>query len=143
MWSPLYNIYVSELERVQRRFLKTASFLSEGAYPPQGYPQELLLSKFRLNSLVTRRVEHSIVFFFNFIHGRQECVYILHQLDFKIPVRDTRSNDTFYMKTSRTNIMSNSPLNFMLTNYTSIQDNIDIFNCTSKGIKRLFRPERP
>ena len=143
VWSHLYNIYISELERVQRRFLKTASYLSEGVYPPQGYPQELLLRKFSLNSLVTRRIEHSILFLFNLIHGRHECVCILNQLDFKIPVRDTRSNDTFYIKTSRTNIMSNSPLIFMLANYTCIQDNIDIFNSTSNDIKKQFRPEHP
>jgi hypothetical protein len=33
VWSPIHNIYIAQLERVQRRFLKSAIFMLDGLYP--------------------------------------------------------------------------------------------------------------
>jgi hypothetical protein len=61
VWSLIYNNHISTLERVQRRFLKAVACSVDGVYPPRGYPQELLLERFNLVLLVSRRVEHSII----------------------------------------------------------------------------------
>ncbi|XP_063915741.1 uncharacterized protein LOC135131821 [Zophobas morio] len=62
IWSPVYNIHISSLERIQRRFLKTVSYIVDGVYPLRGYPQDLLLGRFKIPSLLNRRREHSSKF---------------------------------------------------------------------------------
>ncbi|KAH0819129.1 hypothetical protein GEV33_003662 [Tenebrio molitor] len=46
VWSPIYDVHSSLLERVQRRFLKNVVFMLNGEYPPRGCPQGLLLGEF-------------------------------------------------------------------------------------------------
>jgi hypothetical protein len=64
VWSPIYDVHSSLLERVQRRFLKNVVFMLNGAYPPRGCPQGLLLGEVGLQSLLDRRMEHSVIFLF-------------------------------------------------------------------------------
>jgi hypothetical protein len=139
VWSPMYNVYISELEGVQRRFLKSALYLTEGTYPQRGCPKEILLNKVGLTSLITRRTEHSVLFLFKVLHVVQECISLLQQISLKVPRRNARSSNTFYLSTSRTNVLINSPLNFMLRSYTSIENENDIFGCTLGHIKTYFQ----
>jgi hypothetical protein len=60
-WSPIYDVHSSLLERVQRRFLKNTFFTLNGAYPPRGCPQSLLLGEVGLQSLLDRRMKHSVI----------------------------------------------------------------------------------
>jgi hypothetical protein len=107
---PMYNVYISELEGVQRRFLKSVVYLTEGTYPQRGCPQEILLNKVGLTSLITRRTEHSVLFLFKVLHGVQECFSLLQQISIKVPGSNARNSNTFYLSTSRTNLLMNSPL---------------------------------
>jgi hypothetical protein len=77
VWSPIYNNHISTLERVQRRFLKAVACSIDGVYPPRGYPQELL-ERFNLVSLVSRRVEHSIIFLYKVLHNLYDCPYTVY-----------------------------------------------------------------
>jgi hypothetical protein len=122
----MYNVYISELEGVQRRFLKSALYLTEGTYPQRSCPKEILLNKVGLTSLITRRTEHSVLFLFKVLHVVQECISLLQQISLKVPRRNARSSNTYYLSTSQTNVLINSPLNFMLRSYTSIENEIDI-----------------
>jgi hypothetical protein len=72
-------------EGVQRRFLKSAVYLAEGTYPQRGCPQEILLNKVSLTSLITRRTEHSILFLFKVLPGVQECFAFFNKFLSKFP----------------------------------------------------------
>jgi hypothetical protein len=98
-----------------------------------------LLNKFGLTSLITRRTEHSVLFLFKVLHGVQECISFLQQISIKVPRSKARNSNTFYLSTSRANLLMNSPLNFMLGNYTSIVNEIDIFGCTLGDIKTYYQ----
>jgi hypothetical protein len=82
---PMYNVYISELEGVQRRFLKSVVYLTEGTYPQRGCPQEILLNKVGLTSLIIRRTEHSVLFLFKVLHGVQECFPFFNKFLSKFP----------------------------------------------------------
>jgi ribonuclease P/MRP protein subunit RPP40 len=77
VWSPIHNIYIAELERVQRRFLKSSIFMLDGLYPPRDFPQELLLDRLGLQSLSNRRLEHSVIFLYKLLHGSLHCPALL------------------------------------------------------------------
>jgi hypothetical protein len=69
VWSPMYSIHISSLERVQRRFLKNGVHMLTGSYPPRGYPNDLLLGQLGMSSLLSGHAEHSVVFLFKLIQG--------------------------------------------------------------------------
>jgi hypothetical protein len=96
-------------------------------YPQRGCPQEILLNKVGLTSLITIRTEHSVLFLFKVLHGVQEFISLLQQISIKVPRSNARNSNTFCLSTSRTNLLMNSPLNFMLGSYSSIENEIDIF----------------
>lgn len=135
VWSPIYNIHITSLERIQRRFCKFAIYLLDGAYPPRGAPNDLLLSRLALNSLLVRRIAHAVIFLFKILNNSVDCSCLLHRLDFHIPRISARSSNTFNLATPRTNLLRASPVSQMCINYASIENRIDIFNTSCAQIK--------
>jgi hypothetical protein len=101
---------------------KIVLYLTEGIYLQRGCPQEILLNKFGLTSLITRKTKHSVLFLFKVVHGLQECISLLQQISIKVPTRNARNCNTFIYQP----LLLNSPLNFMLASYTSMKNEIDI-----------------
>jgi hypothetical protein len=89
------NIYIAQLQGVQRRFLKSAVFMLDGLYPPRGYPQELLLERLGLQSLSNRRLEHSVIFLYKLFHGSLHCPALLSRVNLRVPRSGSRSTNTF------------------------------------------------
>ena len=56
IFSPIYQVHISALEKIQRRFLKFLGFLEDGTYPLRGIPNDILLRRFNLQSLSCRRM---------------------------------------------------------------------------------------
>ena len=106
----IYNTYIAFLERIQRRFLRTISYIADGIYAPQGYPQELLLERFQMSSLLSRRIQHSIFLLFKILKGVQECPDILHNISLKVKKMNVRSKHTFYLPSVRTVTAAGSSL---------------------------------
>jgi hypothetical protein len=134
VWSPIYDVHSSLLERVQRSFLKDAVFTLNGAYPPRGYPQGLLLGEVGLQSLLERRMEHSVIFLFKLFRGVQECTLVLE----RISLRVSRIRSVFYIGQCHTDIGLRSPITRMLHNYQNVETHIDIFCCSISQIKKCF-----
>jgi hypothetical protein len=86
VWSPMYSIHISSLERVQRRFLKNGVHMLTDSYPPRGYPNDLLLGQLGMSSasLLSGRAEHSVVFLFKLIRSPVDCSDLLSQVNFKV-----------------------------------------------------------
>ena len=138
VWSPIHNIHISALENIQRRFLKNLAHICDGVYPPRGYPQELLLSRFNMSSLLIRRTEHSIILLFNIVNGTCDCPAILFNIPIKVNRINSRRKNTFYLPTARTSCAAKSPLLQLLFNYADIENDIDIFSSSVKSIKVFF-----
>jgi ribonuclease P/MRP protein subunit RPP40 len=139
VWSPIHNIYIAQLERVQRRFLKSAIFMSDGLYPPRGYPQEFLLDRLGLQSLSNRRLEHSVIFLYILLHGSIHCPVLLSRVNLRLPRSGSRSTNTFLITPYRTDAGLRSPVTQMLRGHEVVEMNVDIFACRLNQVKSFFR----
>jgi hypothetical protein len=63
VWSTGYKSQIEDLEKIQRRLLKYLSFKVDGTYPENGHPQHDLLGRWNVDSLLHRRVCHSLIFY--------------------------------------------------------------------------------
>jgi hypothetical protein len=79
----IYDVRSFFLERVQRSFPKNAVFTLNGAYPPRGYRQGLLLGEVGVQSLLETHMEHSVIFLFKLFRGLQECTLVLEPDQFE------------------------------------------------------------
>ena len=138
IWSPFYNIHSSNLERIQRRFLKFVTFMLDGSYPVRNFPQDLLLNRFGIQSLAKRRSLHLTVFLYKLIHNFIDCKYIVEQISYRIPRVNSRYTTVLYLPRAKTNMLASSPLYQMLRNYCDIEADLDIFCCSLQEIKFIF-----
>lgn len=138
IWSPLYKVHIKSLESVQRRFLKFLSFRLDGVYPPRGFPDRELQSRFHLQSLNNRRAAHSVVYLHKILFGEVDCAEILSGINFRVPVAHLRSKALFLLPFARTNLMASSPLSRMYSNHGLIEDDVDILFCTPASIHTAF-----
>lgn len=134
IWSPIYEYQVKSIESVLRKFLKFLCFRTDGRYPNRGCDQTYLLNRFNFDSLQFRRQFYSVKFLYLLIHNRVDCPPALSQLNFLVPRAASRNPLTFYCQPARTNIMLKSPIFVICSNYNSICDTCDIFNCSINTI---------
>jgi hypothetical protein len=73
IWYPIYITNINELEKVQRKFLKFLSFQLDGVYPIRNYDNNMLLGRFKLKSLYTRRVNAVVSFLYKLVHHKFDC----------------------------------------------------------------------
>lgn len=135
VWSPHYNIYINEIEKVQRRFLKFLSFKVDKSYPPRGISQESLLARFNYNSLSNRRSCSSMLFLFKILNNVFDCPEFLNYIKFHVPTRFTRARSLFYLPAPRTNTLKFSPL-YVAGGIINALENIDMFFTNETQIRK-------
>ena len=128
VWYPIYNIHVNHLETLQRKYLKFMSYLIDGAYPPRGFDHTVLLARFNLTTLHTRRVVSVLRFLYNLVHFRIDCPYLLHKLNFLVPRLNSRNSNIFYCISKRTNVLVRSPVALMSDIANNINCVCDIYS---------------
>lgn len=138
VWSPIYSNMSCELEKIQRRFLKAACYILDGQYPPRGFPQEVMLGRFGLTSLISRRAFHSVHFLFGLFSNGLDCPGLTSSVGLRVPRFSARSGGLFHLPTARTNVLVASPLYQMICNHSTIEDELDIFNCSVSDIRAKF-----
>lgn len=134
IWYPIYACHKNRIEAIQRKFLKYLSYRVDLTYPPQGTDHDLLLNRFDLLSLSTRRVNLSLTFLHKLLHGHIDCPELLSEINFAVPRLSSRHPMTFKLNSARTNLMLRSPINTMCTNYNNLDRNCDINACDIKSI---------
>lgn len=135
VWSPIYDSNSLQLEKIQRRFLKSALYTLNGIYPPRGFPQNVLLEMFDLTSLSKRRICNSVIFLYKIVNNCLNCINLVSQINYKVPRIGARHNNLLALCTPRTNILIASPLYQMYVNYAKIENTIDIFFCSERAIR--------
>lgn len=143
VWSPCYQVHINRLECVQKRFLYHVSYTDNKCLELKSYAQRL--NFYRASSLYTRRKINDIIFLYKIIHGLIDSSDVLQCIQFSIPRPNCRMRycTTFCLPTSRTNVLSHSPLYRMCSSYNSIRFNYDIFTDSSiaslkKSLKKCF-----
>lgn len=127
VWQSGYNTHNDKLENVQRRFLKFLNLKTEGTYPPIGTPQNQLLEKFDITSLLERRESSALHFLDKIMQNKIDCSEILNQLNFYVPRINSRHSRNFYLAAPRTNVLKFSPLFNICNTYETHCSELDIF----------------
>ena len=135
VWNPIYNIHTVALEKVQRRFMKSAIYFSDNTYVPRGTANEILQQRLNLHSLSSRRITNSIIFLHKILHNSIKSEELLSKINLRVPSFNSRNHHIFHLPSARTNIMVASPLYQMINNY-NIESSLDIFACSISQIKR-------
>lgn len=138
IWSPQYNVWVTLIERVQRKFLKCMYFRKFGIYPQRGCDQGYLLSIFNRLSLSKRRDRVILCTMFRILKGSVDCPEILAQLPFAINRLNSRKRNVFYLTCPRTNLYKNSPVYKMCQVFNLYAFDIDIDTINIKTFKRII-----
>mgnify|MGYP000512335400 FL=1 len=137
IWSPGYITHVTNLEKIQRRFLKYAWYKNEGIYPPQGFSHTALLNKFNYVRISERHDYHYLMTLYKILNNLIDCTRILDRLDFVVPRLNSRHGCTFYLTTPRTNVLKFSPVFSMCSKYND-SPNLDFFSQSLKTVQRLL-----
>lgn len=138
IWRPIYACHKYRLESIQRKFYKYLVWKQDGIYPPIGFDHETLLNKFGALSLEERRDITALSFIYKLMNGQIDDVHLLEKLSIFIPRLGSRSCPLFYIKTGRTNLAKQLPLNFMSCLFNSIAFKCDIHHDSFQTVKNTY-----
>lgn len=127
LWYPIYECYVTNIESVQRKFLKHLWFRTYRTFPERGIEYSILLNEFSFISLRTRRLYITCTFIHNLLNNKISCPQILDKINIRIPRLCSRKHLLFYCDAARTNARIRSPASIICHNFNSICDTCDIF----------------
>ena len=92
--------HVTEIEKVQKRFLRFLYFKKHGSYPHiinNPIRTVELEREFNIQSLLVRRKILDCMFLFKIINNHIDCRLILDAIPFKVQSVITRNNTTFHL----------------------------------------------
>lgn len=138
IWSPHYNIYRDQIERVQHKFLLLATWRMGCQMNYTCHYYRDLLSTLNLIPLSNRRVMSSF-FVYKFFNGLLDCPEILSLVNLHSPVRNLRQFLTFRMNNHRTNYGSNSCTSRMLYTVNKYSNHVYLFNMLLDAFRRSLR----
>ena len=137
IWCPHHNIYVTNLERIIRKFLKYLSYREDGVYPPIGMPQQDLLNRYNFTSFLNTCKRFYMVFLFKLLNNGVDCPIILSQITFNVSSRSVLSRyyDLFYLPVPRTDIAKFSPMFTMCRIGNVFHREVDLFSSSLREVR--------
>ena len=139
IWHPIHQKYRSQLESVQRKFVKYLAFREDGVFPPRGTDQNVLLTRFQLPSLSGRRIYHLLHFLIKLCKSLVDCSELLAQVGFHVPSRSVRQSRFFHLTPPSTNFLIRTPLFQAMSTFNRTCEDIDINNLSCKQISMILR----
>ena len=136
IWNPIYNQQNQALERIQRSFIRSATYILDGTYPARDTPHVALIQSFDLQPLHQRRSIYAVLLLFKILNCYIDCPFLLCKVPFLVPRLSSRDNNTFYIRTPKSNSLVKSPLHFMLSSYNILESHIDLFFNNISDIKK-------
>lgn len=133
VWSPFYDKYISQVERVQRKF--TRMLFYKFNWTKSKYHERL--DRCKLHLLETRRLESDELFLYKVIHGRLDTR--LRDNVVWAAASSTRQKPTFYIPTFSSNVECNSPLVRMQRNHNDFFNSLDICGPSMFSFKRKVK----
>lgn len=135
IWSPMYEVHVNTLERVQHKFLRYCAFKLN--HPVINHSYADILGLLNLDTLVKRRSCADVIFIFKLINGLIVCPDLLNIIQFNVPTRLLRNQHTFHIRYHSTNYGKNSPIDRSLKLVN--ESNLNLFGCNLESFKRVVR----
>lgn len=106
VWNPQYQLYISKIEGVQKKFLRFLNYKCRLNLSPS---YEINCKQQHLLPLTLRREASDLTFLLNIINGSMDCPELLSLIYFKLPVRTNsrRNHLKFYVDAGIANYRSN------------------------------------
>ena len=112
VWTPQYNKYIVQIERVQKKFLRFIAYKLNVSHDVVGY--DFLLGVCNLETLEKRRQNYDLCLLYKIVNNLIDSPDLLEQISYHVPARDTRQNVLFDIEFHRTNYGFHSPLTRMM-----------------------------
>lgn len=112
VWYPYTNQQISQIEAVQKKFLRHLFYRSIG-YHASSIPYGQLLEMFGMRSLAERRKVALLKFFYNILGGRVDCPELLSRVRFSVPAFNSRNRSLFHVGATRTVYGERAPIRNM------------------------------
>lgn len=139
IWDPYYEKYVTSIEKVQRKYLRTVRYNCR--LRPLSYNESL--KEFKMIDLQSRRLLLQAMMLHGFIHNRYNCPEIINSLFYIVPRtvirREVRAYPLFATTTSRTNAGQRAPLRRLVEIYNKNFLKIDIFHLSLQKFKNVIK----
>ncbi|KAF0757603.1 Uncharacterized protein FWK35_00012081 [Aphis craccivora] len=113
VWDPVTAGYSSELERVQRRFLRFSRYLLN--IPCTRHDYAPVADVLNLSSLAERRRSAGLSFLNGLLCNKVDSSVLVSLLNFKVPQRVTRATAPFFISHSTTNYLGNEPIRRLMS----------------------------
>lgn len=126
VWSPFQLKYKTKLERVQHRFFRIIAPRMRLPDPYIDHSYHELATVLHIPTLTSVRTYNDVIFLFKLCNNLIDCPFLLSELNFKVPLRNTRHHETFVVSKFNSSYTNNEPINRMCGH---INDNqVDLFN---------------
>lgn len=137
IWSPHYAVYIEQVEKVQKKFLRFIAF-------KQGIPQDQVIyneiaASINLPSLSARRTYLDLIFLYKIINSLFDVPELLSLVGLSVPQRVFREHGLLAVNYHRTNYGYNSPITRMCREMNSIASEVDVFNMKIDKFKRTIK----
>lgn len=123
IWDPIYQNQISQIERVQKKFVR---YLYTKIHKQDAYslPYEEILAAFNMDSLSHRRKVAKETYISKLIKGKENNCFMLEKLPFS--TTPSRHHATFYLPYPRINIYKRAPIYSLCSTINNNHD-LDIF----------------
>ena len=131
VWNPSYDIYISRLESIQKKFLRFVNYklLSNYNYETSCVKHHILPLHFR------RRIA-DITYLMGIATGRIDCPELLSRISVRVPNKATRSLNTLAIPITSTRYRKNSFLVRASNEFNSCGIDLDLFNSNVSTARR-------
>lgn len=138
VWSPRYQIYVSRIENIQKRFLKYLCFRTKVRYESTSYID--LCKKHHLLPLDKRRDISDLVFLLKIASGSVDCPELVSHIALRTPLKSRRFHPLLYLPGATSNFRQNTYLWRAASNFNAVsrEVDIDLFNTGCATARKLL-----
>lgn len=142
LWHSQPNTYTSDVEKVQKKFLRFLYFKKYNRPPDYNTVRSLqLCQEFKVNTLSNRRLLALLLFAFKVLNNMINDANILSWFYFNIPPRNMRSSQFLFIPTVRSTYFAPFLVMCRLVNQVSSQNNVNFFeslNTFKHAIHSIF-----
>lgn len=130
VWSPSSKVDMKLLETVQSKFMRKLAFMNWTPLPFDCHDYSEIKSQFGIKSLDSRRKIADLIFLYKILNREIDCPYLLGQIRFHIPSRDTRLQQLFAIPYHRTALADNQCISRMCKLGNEISHHINFFTAS-------------
>lgn len=139
IWDPLYEKYISQIETVQKKYLKAMNYRCKG----DCLTYKELLNRYKMITLKSRRILLQAMLLHGLCHNKYDCPQLLNELCYIVPRsvhrRAVRVTRLFHTHTCRSNAGVRVPLRRIVDTYNSKFTDVDLFVLSELKFKRTLK----